>query len=217
VSQPLDPGVPPQFQPPVSYGGYGGDLQSYGQQAPGGYRAPAQPRDFPPPPAAVVPVPLAGASAAVALPQRPAVIGLATTLAATASLQWMGVLSLCWLLATAGVAQLSTTGIDGGVYHVLSRFSYRMIDGLAWPLYLFPLASVVLSFLLLTRQPWTRLAFSATGAAALLWSAWWLRSDLLWWLVPAGYIGVTVLVLWTAEASRWYRWRPASDPTGQPR
>jgi len=150
-------------------------------------------------------------------PQRPATIGLAATLASTASLQWIGLLSFCWLVASAGVAQLSTSGVDGGVYHVLSRFSYRMLDGLAWPLYLFPLVSFVLSFLLLTRRPWTRLAFSVTGAAALLWSAWWLRSDLLWWLVPAGYIAITVLVLWTAETTRWYRWRPASPSAGPDR
>lgn len=219
MSQPVDPGVPPHFQPPVSYGGYGGDLQSYGQpRHPSTYEQSYAPRldtAGPVPPAVDAPVFLPAPRMAGPLPQRPAVVGLAATLAATASLQWIGVLSLCWLLAAAGVSQLGTTGVDGGVYHVLSQFSYRMLDGLAWPLYLFPLASFVLSFLLLTRRPWSRLAFSVTGAAALAWSAWWLRSDLLWWLVPAGYIGVSVLVLWTAEASRWYRWRPTSGVPGQ--
>ena len=259
MSQPANPGVPPQFQPPVSYGGYGGELQSYGQPVhsdtgygasaaeaapapgyppdryaatpyPAGQQYPTNPQWMGPQPSA----PYAGGPYGVSQappprattapttrtaqpPQRPGTIGLAATLASTASLQWIGLLSFCWLVASAGVAQLSTSGVDGGVYHVLSRFSYRMLDGLAWPLYLFPLVSFVLSFLLLTRRPWTRLAFSITGGAALLWSAWWLRSDLLWWLVPAGYIAITVLVLWTAETSRWYRWRPESDPAGHGR
>jgi hypothetical protein len=297
VSQPANPGVPPQFRPPTSYGGYGGELQSYGQPArqdspsgaPAASAAPLPPapdqqagahRATPPdaysgvtypgntypgntypgntypgngypgitypgngypsngsagnsygsaPPGSAYPASaydlgqsMSPASATVASrtpqpPQRPATIALAATLASTASLQWIGLLTFCWLVATAGVAQLGTTGVDGGVYHVLSRFSSRMLDGLAWPLYLFPLASFVLSFLLLTRRPWTRLVFSATGAAALLWSAWWLRADLVWWLVPAGYIAVSVLVLWTADAGRWYRWRPASDAAGQSR
>jgi hypothetical protein len=145
------------------------------------------------------------------------VVGLATTLAATASLQWVCVLSFGWLVATAGTAQLQTSGVDGGVYHVLDRFSYRMADGLAWPLYLFPVASFVLSFVLLTRREWARLAFTATGAASILWSGWWLRDNLAWWLIPAGYIALTVLVLWTADATRWYRWRPGSDRYAQPR
>jgi hypothetical protein len=262
----------------MSYGGYGGELQSYGQPAdqdtasaapaaaavppaldrqPGPYPGSPRPSD----PYAGAPAPGNGypgngypaggypgsvypgdgylgsaypahpydlgqsmspgtatpATRAAQPPQRPATIGLAATLASTASLQWIGLLTFFWLLATAGVAQLGTTGVDGGVYYVLSRFSSRMLSGLAWPLYLFPLTSFVLSFLLLTRRPWTRLVFTATGAAALLWSAWWLRADLVWWLVPAGYIAVCVLVLWTAEASRWYRWRPPSDPGGQGR
>jgi hypothetical protein len=148
-------------------------------------------------------------------PQRPAVVGLAATLAATASLQWVCVLSFCWLVATAGAAQLGTTGVDGGLYHLLNRFNYRMLDGLAWPLYLFPVASFVLSFLLLARRSWARIAFSVTGAAALVWSAWWLWGDLEWWLIPASYIALTVLVLWTPEATRWYRWKQPSHPAGQ--
>ena len=142
-------------------------------------------------------------------------VGLAATLASTASLQWVCALSLCWLVATAGVAQLGTTGVDGGVYHTLNRISYRLREGLAWPLYLFPLASFVLSFLLLTGRAWARLAFSVTGAAALLWSGWWLRNDLIWWLIPAFYIAVATLVLWTADANRWFHSKSASDPAHQ--
>ncbi len=147
-------------------------------------------------------------------PPRPAVVGLAATLAITASLQWICALSFFWLVATAGAAQLGTTGIDGGIYHILNRFNYRMLDGLAWPLYLFPLAAFGLSFLLLTRRSWARLAYTVVGAASLAWSAWWLRADIVWWLAPAAYVFLAVLVLWTGPANRWYGWKPASDPAG---
>jgi hypothetical protein len=225
MSQPPGPGVPPEFQPPPpAYGGYGGSLQSYGRP---GYGAPGHPPPVGPGPApepvlgtpqqasAVPPAGVPIAAGAERPPQRPAVIGLATTLAATASLQWVAVLSFGWLVASAGTAQLDTSGVDGGVYHVLDRIAYRLSDGLAWPLYLFPAMSFVLSFLLLSGREWTRLAFTVTGAAALGWSAWWLRDNLLWWSIPAGYIALTVLVSWTAEATHWYRWRQRSDPAGQ--
>ena len=247
MPQPPVPALPPDFQPPSGDGGYGGDLQSYGQP---GYGQPngrghgyspipsttipsfptasypgGQTSGQPPAPWPSVTTPTHPAVGYPALPstadggsppQRPAVVGLAATLAATASLQWVCALSFCWLVATAGAAQLGTSGLDGGVYHLLNRFNYRMLDGLAWPLYLFPVASFVLSFLLLARRAWARLAYTATGAAALLWSAWWLRDDFVWWFIPAGYIALAVLVLWTADATRWYRWKPASDPAGQP-
>ncbi len=141
-------------------------------------------------------------------------IGLAATLAITASLQWVCALSFCWLMAVAAARQLGTSGVDGAIYHILNRFNDRLLDGLVWPLYLFPAVSFVLGFLLLTHRSWARLAFTAVGAGALAWTAWWLRNDLLWWLAPAGYVAVAVLVLWTGPASRWYAWKPASDPAG---
>jgi hypothetical protein len=221
MSQPTGPGQPPEFRPPAAYGGYGGELQSYGQRhaSPGSYEPPPFPPPVPwpsqpPPVAQPAAVPVTPAHPAQ-LPQRPGVVGLAATMAATASLQWVCVLSFLWLVATAGAAQLSTSGVDGGIYHILNRFNYRMLDGLAWPLYLFPVISFVLSFLLLARRSWARLAFTLTGAAAVLWSAWWLRDELLWWLGPAGYIAASVVVLWTGEANRWYAWQPASDARPQ--
>lgn len=218
MSQPPIPGVPPSSPPPV-YGGYGGDLQSYGHPAYGQPVA-APPQPWVTPTAAWSPELVGQAAwANPALPpQRPAVIGLAATLAITASLQWVCALSFCWLLATAGTQQLGTSGVDGGVYHILNRFNDRLLDGLAWPLYLFPAASFVLGFLLLARRSWARLTFTLVGAGALAWSAWWLRNDLVWWLAPAGYIAIAVLVLWSAPANRWYGWKPASAPArgGQP-
>jgi hypothetical protein len=219
VAQPPGPGVPPDFHPPASYGGYGGDLQNYSPQNYSPQNSGSQ--ATPPPAGSAPPIPapalLTPRPQPAGPPQRPAGVGMAATLAATASLQWICALSLGWLIATAGTQQLGTAGVDGGVYHILNRFSDRLLDGLAWPLYLFPLASVVLSFLLLTRRLWARAAFTVTGVAALSWSAWWLRHDLLWWVIPAGYVATAVLVLWTHSCTRWYGWSTRSDPAGQVR
>ena len=148
--------------------------------------------------------------------QRPVAITLAATLAVTASLQWVAGLTLLWLVAVTSGRQLGTTGADGVMFHILNRFDDRMATGLAWPLYGFPLASLLLGFLLATRAHWVRIALSVVGVAAVLWLAWLFRDDLTWFLVPGAYIAVTVALLWTTAAGRWYGWRP-SDPTTQPR
>ncbi len=146
-------------------------------------------------------------------PQRPAVIALACTLAVMGSLQWICALSLLWVTASVGAGAFAEVNDNGALFHILNRFNYRMIDGLAVPLYLFPLASIVTGFLLLSRRPWTRTLHTAVGAAALAWSAWWLREDLLWWFSAAWYVVVACLVLWTPAATAWYRWRQYS-PSG---
>lgn len=213
------PGHP--SQPPLSYGGYGGELQHY---RPSGY-APAQPPptvapppSLPPPslPSASLPPPaLAAAPAPYARipqpPQRPVGVTLAATLAVTASLQFVAGLTLFWLLAVTGSRQLGTSGSDGVVYHLLNRFDDRMIAGLAWPLYLFPLASIVLGLLLPTRSLGVRLVFSLLGAVAVAWMVWLFRTDPRWLLVPAAYVACCVGLLWTPVSSRWYAWRPPSD------
>ncbi len=138
--------------------------------------------------------------------QRPAVIGMAATLAVTASLQWICCLSFAWLMAAVGAEGLGTDGLDGAIYHTLQRFHYGMIDGLAWPLYLFPTASFVTGFIVLVRRPWARIVHTAVGVAALGWSAWWLyEASLLWWIAPAVYIAVACLILWLPSVGRWYR------------
>ena len=210
----------PDFQPPV--GGYGGglrgfDARRYPQPVPG-YLPPLQapPVQQPAYPAGQF-YPPYGSAPQAQLPQRPAAITLAATLAVTAALQWVAGLTLLWLVAVAGGRQLGTTGADGVMFHILNRFDARMATGLAWPLYGFPLASLLLGFLLATRASWVRIAMSILGAAAMVWLAWLLRDDLTWWLVPGAYIAVTVALLWTSAANRWYAWRPPSDPTAQPR
>lgn len=143
-------------------------------------------------------------------PQRPAVIAMAATMTVTASLQWLCLVSFGWLVATAGASGLSTADTEGAIYHMLRRFHLRMIEGLALPLYGFPTLAFFLGFVVLAPRLWARLALTLTGVAALAWSGWWLRNDILWWLPIATYVGVVCLLLWTPGATHWYRRRLAS-------
>lgn len=140
-------------------------------------------------------------------PQRPAVIAMAATMTVTASLQWICALSLGWLVATAGASGLSTTDTEGSLYHILRRFHLRMVEGLAFPLYGFATVAFFLGFVILAPRVWARLALTVTGVAALAWSGWWLRNDILWWLPIATYIGIVCLIVWTPGATQWYRRR----------
>ena len=194
------PGQPgsPQFAPPGSPPPYG------------------QPTHYPPvAPQTQVPQPMPWTGpqpqpyAVPPRPQRPAVIGMAATMTVTASLQWICLLSFGWLVATAGAASLSTRDVEGALYHMLRRFHLRMIEGLALPLYGFATVAFVLGFVILAPRWWSRLALTLTGVAALAWSGWWLRHDILWWLPVATYIGIVCLILWTPGASQWYRQRQA--------
>jgi hypothetical protein len=139
--------------------------------------------------------------------QRPAVIAMAATMTVTASLQWICLLSLAWLVATAGAASLANTDVEGAIYHMLRRFHLRMIEGLALPLYGFPAVAFLLGLVILAPRAWTRIALTLTGVAGLAWSGWWLRADILWWLPIATYIGIVCLILWTPGATQWYRQR----------
>lgn len=201
----------------MSYGGYGGELQHYQPQVhpPAGYSAPTTPDPWtqPSPPAA----PVAPYGRVAQPPQRPALVTMAATLAVTGSLQFLTGLTLLWLIAVAGNQELGTTGADGVMFHILNRFNDRMLTGLAFPLYLFPLGALALGLLLPTRRPWTRLAFSLLGLAAVAWLAWLFRYDLEWLILPGAYIAFCVGLVWTSAASRWYSWPSASDGYPQPR
>ena len=146
-------------------------------------------------------------------PQRPAVIALACSLAVVASLLWICGLSLLWVTATIGTATFAEIGDNGAVFHILNRIDSRMLDGLAVPLYLFPLASFTTGFLILSRRAWTRTLHCAVGLGALAWAAWWLQDNLLWWFSAAWYVVVACLVLWTPGATDWYRWREPEPGT----
>jgi hypothetical protein len=145
------------------------------------------------------------------------VIALGATLAVTASLQWICAVSLLWVTVAVGSSTFDQLGDNGAVFHVMRRFEDRMLDGLAVPLYLFPLASFVSGFLVLSQRPWARLLHTAVGVLALAWGAWWLRDNLLWWFSAAWYVVVACLVLWTPAATAWYHWKrdPRPQPPGQ--
>ncbi len=195
----------PQFVPPA--GGPAAHSHPFPAQPYAAHPLPAQPYAAQPFPAQ--PFPATAQPAPTQVDQRPAVIGMAATLCVTASLLWIGALSLAWLFALAGEQALADSGsdVDTRAVLLLNHFSARLLDGLAIPLYLIPLASAVVGFLVLVRAQWGRLAFTAMGVLALAWTAWWLRSDLIWFVVPAAYIAITVLIVWTPAASRWYRGR----------
>lgn len=194
----------PQFQPPAAPADpqQPGGLLPWGP-APASY-LPGPGVPYPPPyhPDLRFAGPVGGG-----LPQRPAVIALAVTLAVVASLQWICALSLLWVSAAVGTSTFDQVGDNGALFHILNRFDDRMLDGLAVPLFGFPLASLVTGFLVIKRRPWTRLVHTLVGVAALAWAAWWLRDNLLWWFSAAWYVVVACLVLWTPAASAWYRWR----------
>jgi len=193
----------PQFTAP-GIGSGGGSVPGNGLP----WLSDQQLRQLPPPlPPSGYPPPAAGA-------QRPVGIGLATTLAVTASLQWICGLTLLWLVVVAGADTLSRSGTEGAVFHLLHRFDVRMSDGLAVPLYLLPLAAMLTGFLILSQRPWTRIAHTAVGLVALGWSAWWLQDHLAWWAVGALYILIGCLVLWTPSASRWYGRQAGHPPLG---
>lgn len=161
-----------------------------------------------------LPPPAAPAVPGVLVEQRPAVVGLAATLAVTGSLLWVCGLSLFLLLVAAGTQALGPAGEDGVLFHLMDDVLLRMGDGLWVPLYGFPVASLVTGFCLLDRRPWSRIAHTVVGAAALGWSAWWLRDSLLAWVVVVVYVGTAVAVLWVPSANRWYARRGPRRPDG---
>jgi hypothetical protein len=192
----------PQFNPPMP--------GPVGSPANPGYRDPAlltdaQLQQLPPPSPAA-----AHGDSQPEQYQRPAAITIAATLAVTGSLQWICGLTVLWLAAISGAETLSRSGTEGAIFHILHRFDVRMTDGLAAPLYLFPVAAFISGFLILWQRPWTRIAHTALGVAALAWSAWWLQNSLLWWCVSGLYILVGCLLLWTRSASRWYEQQTTS-------
>jgi hypothetical protein len=135
------------------------------------------------------------------------VVTLACCLSVVASLQWICGLALAWVAAAVGTGTFAQIGDDGALFHILHRFDHRLLDGLAIPLFGFPLLSVVTGFAILSPRPRARLLHTAAGLAALVWAAWWLRDDLLWWFSAAWYVVVACGVLWTPGATAWYHWR----------
>lgn len=192
-----NPGGMPQFLPPPAVPPAPGS-------GPGGIPYGPAPDVLPP----RIPARRASTEAPEASP-RPGVVGVASSLSVTASLQWLCGLTFVWLVATVGAERLGTSGQSGSVFHILNRFHYRMVEGLAIPLYLVPAASLVFGLLLPRRAAWTRVGYTAVGLVALAGSAWLLRNHLLWWILPSIYIGVATAIVWTRSATAWYRRTPA--------
>jgi hypothetical protein len=149
-------------------------------------------------------------SASPALPvQRPALITLSVVLVVTGSLLWMTALGFAWVTAYVARDGFSYTGVEGSLYHMLSRFHLRMLQGgLAIVFFGFPTAAVVLAFFLLMRRIWPRIALSVLGGAAIVVPGLLLRDSLAWVVPWAAYIAFSCLILWAPSVSRWCE----SDP-----
>ncbi|MGI3781467.1 MAG: hypothetical protein ACRYG2_11895 [Janthinobacterium lividum] len=188
----------------------------------GSYHGPWGPVPDSPPPVTDellrrLPPPVAGPSGVTTTSvgdQRPALVGLAVTLAVTASLLWACGLSLFAVVALVGSQEMEAADDTGVVFHTLDQFVLRMGDGLWVPLYGFPVVSVVTGFLLLSRRPWARVAHTAVGLGSLAWAGWWLRGSLLAWVAVAVYVGTSVAVLWAPSVGRWYASRSRRRPAG---
>jgi hypothetical protein len=190
---PPSPAPPPGDYPPSGAQPVDGRAPGYGlAHGPG-------PRSYPGPQPA----------APAAVPQRPAGIGVAVSMTATASALWICALATAWLFAVAGQRSLALGNeVDSQIELILNHFTARMADGLVWPLFGLPAAAFVAAFLLLTRTEWSRVVFTALGVLSVLWAGWWLQSALWWWMAPAAYIVLATGLVWTPAATRWIHYSP---------
>jgi hypothetical protein len=159
-----------------------------------------------------------GSSPAPKVPPRPAQVTVAITLGVTGSMVWVTGLALAWLFSQTLQRSLNYNGAAGPFYYMLERFQLRLVDGLAWPLFGFPIAAVVMAFFLLVRRRWPRIVYSVLGAASLLITTLMLHGDvtLVW---PAiGYIAFTCVVLWSPSVTGWIAAgsRPQAPPMMAP-
>ena len=142
-------------------------------------------------------------------PQRPAMITLSLVLIVTGSLVWMAALGFVWIFVYIARDSFSYSGVEGAIYHLLEGFHLRMLQGLAFVLFGAPTAAVVLSFFLLRRARWPRIAISAVGAAGLAVCGVMLAGDLNWMIPGAAYIAFACVILWTPAVTRWCTWADA--------
>lgn len=196
------PGYPPGPTPPTGsrpgYGTAGSPPQPY----------PTPPPAFPNAPGpSSVPKAVAGppAQQAPAAPQRPAQVTVAISLGVTGSMVWMTGLAIVWLFAES-LRQSLDYRTEGAIYYMVERFHLKLVEGLVWPLFGFPLAAVVSGFLLLLRRPWPRIVFSALGAVSLLVTVLMMRGNLQLMWPGIVYICFTCLLLWSPGVSRWCSW-----------
>uniref|UniRef100_UPI001E576738 hypothetical protein n=1 Tax=Desertihabitans aurantiacus TaxID=2282477 RepID=UPI001E576738 len=168
---------------------------------------PPQPPQVLPPPHLPPPQALPGPGAAPA--QRPFALTVSAVLTVTAGLQVAGAVAFVWLLLTALTSALDYQDpIESGLYHLLTRASLSLQQGLWVPLIGLPLLAVVAGFCLPVRRAWPRLVTTVLGAGAVAWLLWWQPDQLVWLSVPVGYIALCVLLLWTPAVTGWLRSRP---------
>ena len=135
--------------------------------------------------------------------QRPALLTLSVVMIIAGSMLLMTELALVWMFVYIARDPLGYSGTDGVVYHMFEQFHLQMLQGLALVGFGFPGAAVVLSFFLLMRKPWPRIAISLLGAAAIVAAAIVLSANISW-VVPVGvYIAFAVVILWTPAVSAW--------------
>jgi hypothetical protein len=125
---------------------------------------------------------------------------------------WITGLALAWLFSQSLQRSLNYNSAAGPFYYMLERFQLRLVDGLAWPLFGFPIAAVVLAFFLLVRRRWPRILFSGLGAASLLTTTLMLGGDIALMWPAIGYIAFTCLVLWSPSVTGWIGSRPQAQP-----
>jgi hypothetical protein len=188
-SSPVPPNVPAGYSPP--HGGYA--------PPPAGYSQPHPTRPYPSIPPATYGVQPAPRQ------QRPAVIGMSASMTATAAALWVCALATAWLLAAAGQRRLQADqDFDGQVLILLNRFSARLLDGLAVPLFGLPMIAFVAAFLLLSGRRWAQILYTCLGVVSIGWLVWWLHLSPRWAVAPVGYIAISVCIVWTPAAIRWF-------------
>jgi hypothetical protein len=198
--------VPPSQPVPPSAPGYSPPI--------GGYAQP--PTGYPPistgyqPGNPTVPQPATYVVQPPQRSQRPAVVAMSASMTVTASTLWVCALALGWLLAAALQARLQADqDFDGQVLIMLNRFSARLLDGLAIPLFGLPVVAFVAAFLLLSGRRWAQVFYTLLGAATVGWLVWWLHARWAWAAAPIAYVVISVAILWTPAAVRWFgRRRP---------
>lgn len=160
------------------------------------YRPPPQPYGY-----GVQPDP--GPAAPARPMQRPALLTLAVVMIIAGSMLLMTELALVWMFVYIARDPLGYSGTDGVFYHMFEQFHLQMLQGLALVGFGFPGAAVVLSFFLLMRKPWPRIAISLLGAAAIVAAAVVLSANITWVLPVGVYIAFAVVILWTPAVTAW--------------
>jgi hypothetical protein len=130
----------------------------------------------------------------------------------TGSLLLMTALAFIWIFVYVARDSFGYTGAQGSIYHMLEQFHLRMLSGLAVLGFGAPGAAVVLSFFLLLRKSWPRIATSLLGAVSIVAAAFLLSDSITWVLPAAGYIAFACVILWTPGVTAWCHEHDSATP-----